>query len=345
MTPSGGPPKGVSSDSAIWFVELNGQRNGPMSLERIADAFHSGQLQSRQKVTSEELPPGKWMTVEEAAQLYQRRTGTGTIQLPPRPPEVVQANSDSPVLTDSPTKNRDSDPATSLFEVLQSVKERRPALPRAQVVSDPSASATFGTRRKVPGQAWLILTLTLVLGGSVWAIATFLKKTGEALPVAQAPSSAQTATQPGNLRPASAPAGVTAIAIKAPVPPAPKFTPKPFTPATRPNAPRFTFTPPARSNSDDRDSRDNDRDREREERDREERDARERDERDRDPRDWRARDGNDPVMSDSYGGIPGTDPQGPNLRPAPPAAPPPHSPSDEPSLEERNNAERERSYQ
>lgn len=303
------------TDPAEWYVERSGNPPaGPLTLEQVHEGFLNGEYAAKDRVTST-VTQGRFLTVKEASEAFQRRTATGSIHLPPRPSTEITGFIERDNVPRPPDA---ADPTASLYELVQTIKEKKPApKPVAEIRGAPEPEGF-----RVPGPVWLVTSITLILGVAVWVLAALLNHVRQpATPVAgQTPATPQTAAPNVNPtaltpRPASTvtPTLRTQATQPAPVvrtPARPTLTPNAFTTRTPP--------PPAPS--------DRDRERERAEREREEK---EREEKERDDRDWwRARDErNQPIVRDRFGEeenpepngaarrmVPGTEPGTPNLR-------------------------------
>ena len=322
-------------DPAVWYVERVGQPPlGPCTLEQIHEGFLSGEYAAKDRVTSNQ-DRGRFLTVKEASEAFQRRTATGSIHLPPRPSAEVTGFIERDEVPRPPDA---ADPAASLYELVQTMKEKKPApRPVAEVRGAPEPEGF-----RVPGQAWLIASISLVLGLSIWVLATMVSKSRQVTPLANTP--AQTAPANSPIRPATTPAATTSAStpsfgavkpsgVTVTSPSKPVVT-APARPAVSPfaNALNSARTPPPPPPSD----RDRERERAEKEREKKEREERERDERDW----WRARDErNQPIAKDRFGEeedtrrddgrarwTPGSDPGTPNLRQAHAGAAPPPAP-------------------
>ncbi|MCM2279432.1 MAG: DUF4339 domain-containing protein [Oligoflexia bacterium] len=251
----------------IWHVEAEGRKSGPYTLDKIQELFVAGKLRPKDRVTAPHLG-NRWITVQEASEAYLRRTATGTISLPPRPTEAPAAVQ---------PKQPGADPVLGLFDVIQHAKSR-------QAISRPSLDsikgATVGRKSRIPGQAWLILSVTAVLAVSIGIVYRLIRKSAQQLeqkPAALAGSTAESA-------PAAKTAPTPATVSRPLSQPVNKFQSQPAVPKFQPRGGLGIAPPaPAQPSRDERDLRDA-------------RDARDtRDERDRERErdsheDWRARD-------------------------------------------------------
>jgi hypothetical protein len=274
----------MAADTApAWFLELQGRKVGPYTIDQIEGLLRDGEIPADQKTTADYLN-GRWIGVQDLIQAYHRgqdQVARGHFEPPPKPAPSDQA----------PLERRVEDSTTELFSTLQMARDRKNAQrAQAQGEVDPSEWGQLARPgRRIPSQAYLIAALGALSGLMLWGVWHILKS---------APDPAAAATQLAPVRstvhtPVTASVGGSA--------PAPRAAPRKVTPPkaaplplaarpSRPSRPPIVAPPPrvatpVRPVSDYRD-RDLERDRDRERDDRDERDAR--DERDgRDERDAR----------------------------------------------------------
>lgn len=209
----------TKTDSPVWYLAIEGKATGPFSLDQLYDRYERGEIKPDQMLTAPPLG-GKWIAAQEVMRSYLKRTSTGSIQLPPRPMEVVtQSSTHSPSL-------QEPDPVVDLFDVLQNVRERKtvksPVSPEHGMTG-----AVSGPRPKlrVPGQVWLILSISLVLGLGAWFTMTLLKRAPDVETAGQSEKNVETIKNTDS-RAVSAPTTPHTPAV------APAAAPKPFTPMT-----------------------------------------------------------------------------------------------------------------
>lgn len=111
-------------DAGNWYLEVNGKKVGPFTLDQIQGFLDDGEIRAYHQVTSHDLG-GRWLSVEDALQAAPPPPPApvsiptafdGSFQPPPRP--EIQAS--------GPMDDR-TDPAISLFNALQVMRERRVA--------------------------------------------------------------------------------------------------------------------------------------------------------------------------------------------------------------------------
>src|SRR5665213_2245016 len=100
-----------------WYIEVNGKKVGPFTLDQIRGFFEDGEIRSYHQVTSQHIG-GQWISVEE---LIQSENPPGSLP-PEERPQVTGINfrapprpeiSSSEPLVDQP------DPTMSLFNALR----------------------------------------------------------------------------------------------------------------------------------------------------------------------------------------------------------------------------------
>ena len=303
--PSGAAPfnaAGIDPEARIWTVEVDGNSYGPYSLNQVSRYLAENRVRAQSTLSSPQFPDRKW-TVAEALSILQggapaaaggpapvaRPAGTPP-QMPERSTEITKTLS-RPVLTEA---RPEDDPATGLFDVLQTVREQKPA-PRIPAMSPQVVGVSKGAKAR--GQGWkqpqrlvLLGAIALVVIGAMAMMLHWLKASGSKLDTIAEQHSTPTpggAPAAGGTGPASA-----GLAQRPVVPPAPtvgaaqqnrptfKPAPRLVMPAMTPQTPVATPTQQHNAADNRGDRGDNDR-----------RDAMNNDNRDanavRDPRDFR----------------------------------------------------------
>jgi hypothetical protein len=112
-------------DASDWYIEVNGKKVGPFTLDQIQGFFQDGEIRAYHQVTSKQLG-GQWISVEELIQTQtppavipevERTQLTGINFQPPPRPEISPSE---------PIEDK-VDPTMSLFNALQVVREKRAA--------------------------------------------------------------------------------------------------------------------------------------------------------------------------------------------------------------------------
>jgi hypothetical protein len=144
--------------SQEWFLDVNGRKTGPFSLEQIEGLLREGELQPHQKITAEHLA-GRWLTVRELVDHLNESTG---FQPPPRPQDL-----NTPSGSSAPAAKR-PDPALSLLSSLQSARQRKENSERAAAVNAAAAihNVTAPQARRVP--VWMLAAGALLVGVGIW---------------------------------------------------------------------------------------------------------------------------------------------------------------------------------
>lgn len=276
--------------SSPWYLEVQGTKTGPYTATHIQALFQEGKIPGNLRVTTPPLN-GQWISVHQLLDLYKKMASDkrpSEFQPPPRPEGLDRGEK-----TDLNLKRED--PTLGLFEALQAAKERKnTAQQQAQQQRfQEEGMSTWRpggglNRRSIPPQVWLIMSLVLLLGTSVWGVMKVLNKT---FPAGGAASLTQKAEKSAASAPVSrptikpAPVSQAAAAPKTPVPPFKLVKPSRVVPVSEPPRPVVDD----RRAADERYERERERERERElsyeTQDERDRDPRERDFRDRDPRD------------------------------------------------------------
>lgn len=110
----------ISGDSSEWFLEVEGKRIGPYTIEHILGLLQEGEILPYHRVTSDSVG-AEWMSVQELKNLIKAQPGGGMLFQPPPRPVALDTPAESRVSSDG------SDPTLSLFDALQSVKGGKPS--------------------------------------------------------------------------------------------------------------------------------------------------------------------------------------------------------------------------
>ncbi len=240
---------------AEWYVEIGNRKAGPYTPDQIKGLLEDQEVRPHDRVTSDRLD-GEWISVQELLAAYDEAVKRSqSFQAPPRPSEIEK----TPVL--GIQLHNSQDLAQNLFDALRVAKEKKVSSKMTPV--SPQEWGTVAQRRGlVPPQVWLILTLTVILGVSVYGI----------MKVLNAKNAATTALPTIQEQPAqnTVPTLSTSNSTQ---PPAAKMAPPPTMPAQRMNVPAVTrpsFAERKRIDEMRERERERERDRERDERDRRE---------------------------------------------------------------------------
>src|SRR5437868_13821582 len=100
-----------------WFLETQGRKSGPFSIDEIRQLYESGQVDAQSRMGTESMR-GQAVLVRD----YFAQNASSLFQPPPRPSELPKAG-DLPI----PEVSEHTNPALSLFEALQVSRERKAA--------------------------------------------------------------------------------------------------------------------------------------------------------------------------------------------------------------------------
>jgi hypothetical protein len=170
-------------------LDVEGTKVGPYTLDQIRGFIKDGEILARHKITAPHLG-WQWTTVgeileAETAHQAGRKPPLAEVRPfapPPRPAQgqLLNRSADpSPTLSPSPER---TDPAIDLFDVLQAARERKAALRQLPSAHDDSSDWFSRIQRRVPPQAWLVTSMTLVLGTFVWGMTRLFQGTPEIAP-------------------------------------------------------------------------------------------------------------------------------------------------------------------
>ena len=170
---------------AEWFLDLDGKKAGPYTIEQVQGLLNEGTAHSESRATSDRLGD-EWVTVADLVVAFQAalnqaapamiqatppQEGSSSLPLsglPPRPKESLES---APVFTASPGNRNDA--TQNLFDALQSAKERK-----AAAKLTPAPQEEWGSQqrpqRKIPGQLWMIVALVFVLSIAIYGTAKLL---------------------------------------------------------------------------------------------------------------------------------------------------------------------------
>ncbi len=163
------------TSSSEWYLKIGSNTAGPYTVQQIQTLLEDGDIQPFHKVTSTETK-GEWMEAQELvlsfkahqqaqdeankkrkAQRELELTQSADFHAPDRPSDIGKAADGSRVLLD-PSK----DPALSLFETLQAVREKKSGLKILAPDSEEQSGLAFF--KKLPlNQRRAILILILIL--------------------------------------------------------------------------------------------------------------------------------------------------------------------------------------
>ena len=190
-------------NAAEWFLDLNGKKAGPYSVEQVQALVQEGEVHGQTRATSDRLNQ-EWITVAELIVAFEAAVKNSDTsppsvhhQPPPRPKENLETVSVVPT-----SSGNFNDATQGLFDALQSAKERK-----AAAKLTPAPQEEWGSlqrpQRKIPGQLWMIVALTLVLGAAVYGTLKLLAQKSTASPNAptssgQGNSSASLSNEPGH---------------------------------------------------------------------------------------------------------------------------------------------------
>lgn len=270
--PSGAAQRGpvsVDPDARIWTVDVDGNSYGPYSLVQLSRYLSENRVRAQSALSSPQFPGQKWTVAEVLATLTGQAPATmpvaaptasptparpsgGAPHIPERDAEITKTLS-RPVLTEA---RPEDDPATGLFDVLQTVREQKPA-PRITSISPQVVGVTKNTQARAQGwkqpQRIMILgAIALVVISSMAVMLRWLKASGNNLDqVAEQHITANggPAGRPAVGGPAPASAGLATHPVAAPVSTAPtipqnrptfKPAPRLVMPAVMPRTPTST---------------------------------------------------------------------------------------------------------
>lgn len=170
-----------TTNSDDWYVKIGSNKAGPYSIPQIQALLEEGEIQPFHKVTHQHLK-GEWISaqelvlafheaqamtakkIQENERLQSGVTYSGAFQPPARPADIGKAQ---PLKTPADFGN---DPALSLFDTIQAVRERKSTV-KQQIAPPPSKpSHTSILQRLFPSQTSIIVTLTLVLALGGWGL-------------------------------------------------------------------------------------------------------------------------------------------------------------------------------
>ncbi len=277
----------VNPLSGEWYLKIGSNQVGPYTVEQIQKLMEEGEIRPSNRVTSSELK-GAWISTQELLTTYEqtrteaaaKATEEEAKRITTRQTSHSQQNSPfSPPLRPleigkisgfHPTSDPINDPALSLFETLQAVKERKSTSKISVTPLEAEQIGFLGKIKKIlPSQAWVILALTTALGLFAWGMMKRVEKNLK--PITTSPNQTPQTTQvtmdaPKASNPAAAPppskpqVSVHPKLPNLPNPPkasiAPKAPPRPMPPPPANARPPDRTPPPPEPNRDAPDPRD-----------------------------------------------------------------------------------------
>jgi hypothetical protein len=193
-----------------WYLDVGGKQSGPHTAKEIVELVRSGKIPSTSHVTAARMS-GDWVAAQDLVdaydELYAKKaaplpmdgavpfsspnapagSGDPNFRPPPRPTEQLEAS--KIINLNREPDDRTPDPTDALFQAIQAVREKA-----AQKAATPSASSSTapsgGTREhwgqnsrparpRIPPQLFLIGTLALIFGITVYGISALLGRKAE----------------------------------------------------------------------------------------------------------------------------------------------------------------------
>jgi hypothetical protein len=292
------------------FLEINGKKTGPFTVDQIEALLRERELTPQQKITSNQLD-GKWISIQDLLDKLGSSTTSG-FKPPPRPLDINQ-----PTQKDITIKN---DPVLSLLAALQADRERKETQAAKAAATAIAALTPVQEKKRFPLPILLISVTAIFITIFSWGL---IQLSGITDKVGPSPAVMEASKPRLTEHPQGGPKPSTATPVQAV---RPTSTPKPTTKPTvrTPPPARATAGPPIPDRNRDRDDR---RDRYARDRDERDRDERDREERDRDERDRDERDREQDPRGDAT-------PEGLRKRITP--VPPPGNPHNDPTFPDDN---------
>ena len=229
-------PASIDPDARIWTVEVDGNSYGPYSLNQVSRYLTENRVRPQSLLSSPQFPGGKWSVTEILATLAGAApVAAAPVSAPPAPsrpagmpPQMPERDAEitktlnRPVLTEA---RPEDDPATGLFDVLQTVRDQKPA-PRvpamsAQVVGVSKGANARAQGWKQPQRLMLLGAIALVVIGAMSLMVHWLRVSGNKLETV-AEQHSNGAGSPSGTAAAGNPAGaVTGAAVHPNIPPPP----------------------------------------------------------------------------------------------------------------------------